>query len=691
MTANGELNTVLMALAERIDEFEQSSLASSKMSPSAKVTPSLQFSIRGMPPLEQIRQLREKLNLLFSTLPTSTQSGANSDALRAQNEELTRRLEQQQATHVLETEAIRRQMAQESAAEAERREREHTDALARAEVVRAAQASVITVAEQAAAEARRRDEEQTTALAAARLVQEAQATQIEEARQAAEAAAEAAAAAQEALTQQLTAQQARTQEAETASQNALERATAAEREKTTKAASNNAQFLQQLGEFRQASEAQLAELQRELTAAQREREETRQQLEAQRLEHEEARAQATSDAAAVRETHEAQLRAQLEAIKDNRTASEEAVAAQEAAIEKLRGDIARLKENVATSEAGEEQASARALAAEGRLDAAEAAATASQERQATSEITITRLQRELAAATAQLATVAENHAREMANATTGRNSNKTAALKALEDTNAAHRQQVAALEARATDIQQSLDAERAATEAARQAAQEVQDALAQANERHAQQLTVIEQSDRGRLEAVRTALAKDADIARLQEELKEARTACEPGLDAKETRRLLVKEMLELWETKLKPWNLAIRPDDLSYPKLPREDTARKVKTFADRLRVVSPLTARRHEGSEPAVVHSLADETRTGLRLSLKELFEIYDATLKIFYRRDEGAAAAAAVGGSGAPVSRLAGGRLDQGGSSRSPFAAGTSFRRNRKSRRSTRKTRR
>ena len=690
MTANGELNTVLMALAERIDEFEQSYLASSKMSPSAKVTPSLQFSIRGMPPLDQIRQLREKLNLLFSTLPTSTQSGANSDALRAQNEALTRRLEQQQATHVLETEAIRRQMAQESAAEAERREREHTDALARAEVVRAAQASVITVAEQAAAEARRRDEEQTTALAAARLVQEAQATQIEEARQAAEAAAEEAAAAQEALTQQLTAQQARTQEAETASQNALERATAAEREKTTKAASNNAQFLQQLGEFRQASEAQLAELQRELTAAQREREETRQQLEAQRLEHEEARAQATSDAAAVRETHEAQLRAQLEAIKDNRTASEEAVAAQEAAIEKLRGDIATLKENVATSEAGEEQASARALAAEGRLDAAEAAATASQERQATSEITITRLQRELAAATAQLATVAENHAREMANATTGRNSNKTAALKALEDTNAAHRQQVAALQARATDIQQSLDAERAATEAARQAAQGVQDELAQANERHAQQLTVIEQSGRGRMEAVRAAQAKDADIARLQEELKGAQTACKPGYDAEETRRLLVKEMLELWETKLKPQNLATGAPASEFPQLPKETIAPKVRAFANRLRVLSPLTARRHEGSEPAVVHSLADETRTGLLLSLKELFEIYDATLKTFYRRDEGAAAAA-VGGSGAPVSRLAGGRLDQGGSSRSPFAAGTSFRRNRKSRRSTRKTRR
>ena len=687
MTANGELNTVLMALAERIDEFEQSYLASSKMSPSAKVTPSLQFSIRGMPPLDQIRQLREKLNLLFSTLPTSTQSGANSDALRAQNEELTRRLEQQQATHVLETEAIRRQMAQESAAEAERREREHTDALARAELVRASQASVITVAEQAAAEARRRDEEQTTALAAARLVQEAQATQIEEARQ----AAEAAAAAQEALTQQLTAQQARTQEAETASQNALERATAAEREKTTKAASNNAQFLQQLGEFQQASDAQLAELQQQLTAAQREREETRQQLEAQRLEHEEARAQATSDAAAVRETHEAQLRAQLEAIKDNRTASEEAVAAQEAAIEKLRGDIATLKENVAISEAREEQASARALAAEGRLAAAEAAATASQERQATSESTITRLQSELAAATAQLATVAENHAREMANATTGRNSNKTAALKALEDTNAAHRQQVAALQARATDIQQSLDAERAATEAARQAAQGVQDELAQANERHAQQLTVIEQSGRGRMEAVRAAQAKDADIARLQEELKGAQTACKPGYDAEETRRLLVKEMLELWETKLKPQNLATGAPASEFPQLPKETIAPKVRAFANRLRVLSPLTARRHEGSEPTVVHSLADETRTGLLLSLKELFEIYDATLKIFYRRDEGATAAAAVGGSGAPVSRLAGGRLDQGGSSRSPFAAGTSFRRNRKSRRSTRKTRR
>jgi hypothetical protein len=326
------------------------------------------------------------------------------------------------------------------------------------------------------------------------------------------------------------------------------------------------------------------------------------------------------------------------------------------------------------------------------LAAADAAETASQERQATSDSTITRLQSELAAATAQLATAAENHAR----VTAGRNSNateKAAALKALEETNAAHRQQVAALEARGMEIQQSLDAERVATEAARQEAQRVQDELRQANVRHEQQLTVIEQSGRGRMEAVKAAQAKDADIARLQEELKGAQTACKPGYDAEETRRLLVKEMLELWETKLKPQNLATGAPASEFPKLPKETIAPKVKAFADRLRMLSPLTARRHEGSEPAVVHSLADETRTGLRLTLKELFEIYDATLKIFYRRDEGAAAvaAAAVGGSGTPASRSAGGRLDQGGSSRSPFAAGTSFRRNRKSRRSTRKTRR
>jgi DNA repair exonuclease SbcCD ATPase subunit len=371
-----------------------------------------------------------------------------------------------------------------------------------------------------------------------------------------------------------------------------------------------------------------------------------------------------------------------------RRTAEERIATLDAQIVNLERDLGTLRQTVATSKAEGEEAGARALAAEGRLAAADAAATASQERQATAESTITRLQSELAAATTQLATAAENHAR----VTAGRNSNateKAAALKALEETNAAHRQQVAALEARGMEIQQSLDAERAATEAARQEAQRVQDELRQANVRHEQQLTVIEQSGRGRMEAVRAAQAKDADIARLQEELKGAQTACKPGYDAEETRRLLVKEMLELWETKLKPQNLATGAPASEFPKLPKETIAPKVKAFADRLRMLSPLTARRHEGSEPAVVHSLADETRTGLLLSLKELFEIYDATLKIFYRRDEGAAAAAAVGGAGA--SRVPGGNSLGQTLKKIPNASAHSFRRNRKSRRSTRKTRR
>ncbi len=698
MTANGELNAVLLGLAQSIDEYEKSSSASSKTDPSAPVLPSLQFTIQDLSPLEQIGRLREKLNLLFSTLLTKTPSGANSSALRAQNEELTQLLERQQAAHVLATEAMRRQMAEASAAEAERREQDHTAALARVQVVNAAQAAQIIAADQAAADARRRDEEHTAALAAARLVNEAQ---IEDARQ--------AAAAQKVLNQQLAEQQARADAAEEEARQASARATAAELAKTTRAASNNTEFQRQLGEFQQASTAELAELQRQLTAAQGEREEARQQLEAQRQEHEADRQQHVAQqeeqeagrqqlAAKQQQDYDKMLNHTKELMLFNeelsafRRTAEERTATLEAQIGKLERDLETLRQNVATSKAEGEEAEARALAADGRLAAADAAATASRERQATSDRTITRLEGELAAATAQLTTVAENHAREMANATTGRNSNKTAAVKALEDTKEAHRQQVAALEAAARGAQEGLDAERAATEAARQEAQRVQDELRQANVRHEQQLTVIEQSGRGRMEAVKAAQAKAAEVVRLQEELKEARTACRPGTDAEETRRLLVKEMLELWETNLKLQILATGAPASEFPKLPKESTSTKVKQFADLLRRKSPLNLPRNEAKEPRTVSELTAETK-GIPLSIKELFEIYDATLKIFHRGDNGtaAAAAAAVGGSGAPVSRLAGGRLDQGGSSRSPFAAGTSFRRNRKSRRSTRKTRR